>query len=83
VIDPWLLGPEATAIATVFWNRRQEPSFLRLEQGLQLGAPWRLTEEWGVRGTWEYRQTDTSDIEVEAPDFIDDLNVSELSFEPT
>ncbi len=83
LIDPWLLGPEATAIATVFWNRRQEPSFRRLEQGLQLGASWRLTEEWGVRGTWEYRQTDTSDIEVDAPEFIDDVNVSELSFEPT
>lgn len=83
LIDPWLLGPEATAIATVFWNRRQEPSFLRLEQGLKLGASWRLSEEWGVRGTWEYRETNTSDVEVDAPEFIDDVNVSEVSLEPT
>lgn len=83
LIDPWILGPEATAIATVFWNRRQEPSFLRLEQGVELGASWRLTEHWGVRGSWEYRISDVSDVEVDAPELIEDVDVSELSFEPT
>lgn len=83
LIDPWLLGPEATAIATVFWNRRDEPSFRREEQGVLLGASWRLTDEWGVRGQWQFRQSDVSDVEVDAPELIDDVDVSEVSFLPT
>ncbi len=83
LIDPWILGPDATAVATVFWNRRQEPSFLRLEQGVQLSGVWRLGAQWDVRGTWQYRRSDTSDVEVDAPQLVEDVGVSELSFEPT
>ncbi len=83
LIDPWILGSNATATASIFWNRRQEPSFQRLEQGLSLGARWRLSEEWRVRTAWEYRRSDASQIEVDAPQFIDDVDVSEVSVEPT
>jgi outer membrane protein assembly complex protein YaeT len=83
LIDPWILGPDATAVATLFWNSRQEPSFDSLEKGLQLGASWRLASEWGLRGTWTYRQSDASDVEADAPELIDDARVSELSLEPT
>ncbi len=82
LIDPWLLGPDATAIATIFWNRRQEPSFLRRELGLGLGATWRLSQEWSLRGGWEFRRSDASDIEVDAPEFDEDVDVSEISVQP-
>lgn len=82
LIDPWLLGPDATAIATIFWNRRQEPSFLRRELGFSLGASWRLTEEWSLRGAWEYRRSDASDIQVDAPAFDEDIDVSEVTVQP-
>lgn len=83
LIDPWILGSNATATASLFWNRRQEPSFLRLEDGLSLGVRWRLTDEWRVRTAWEYRRSDASEVEVDAPQFIDDVDVSEVSLEPT
>lgn len=83
LIDPWLLGPDATAVATLFWNRRQEPSFLRLEQGLELGVSWRLAETLGLRASWEYRQSDVSDVEVDAPELVEDVDISEISVMPT
>ncbi len=82
LIDPWLLGPDATATATLFWNQRQEPSFDRLERGLELGAAWRLSSTWSVRTSWEYRRSDTSNVEVDAPAIVNDINVSEVSLEP-
>jgi len=83
LIDPWILGSNATANLTIFWNRRQEPSFQRLEQGVELGASWRLSEEWRVRTSWQYRRSDASQIEVDAPEFVEDVDVSEFSVEPT
>lgn len=83
LIDPWILGSSATATASVFWNRRQEPSFERLERGVELGASWRLGEEWSVRANWQYRQSDANDVEVDAPVVDDDVGISEISFEPT
>ncbi|MCY2958616.1 MAG: BamA/TamA family outer membrane protein [Planctomycetota bacterium] len=83
LIDPWILGPDATAIATLFWNRRQEPSFLRLEQGLELGVSWRLSQDLGLRTSWQYRKSDVSAVEVDAPEFVDDADISEISIAPT
>jgi len=83
LIDPWILGKSATATASVFWNRRQEPSFERLEQGVELGASWRLGEEWSVRTNWQYRQSDARDVQVDAPVEDDDVGISEISIQPT
>jgi len=83
LIDPWILGSSATATASVFWNRRQEPSFERLERGVELGASWRLGEEWSVRANWQYRQSEARDVEVDAPAVDDDVGISEISFQPT
>ncbi len=83
LIDPWILGSSATATASVFWNRREEPSFERLERGVELGASWRLGEEWNVRGIWQYRESEARDVEVDAPAVDDDVRISEISIEPT
>jgi outer membrane protein assembly complex protein YaeT len=83
LIDPWILGSDATAIANVFWNRRIEPSFDVREHGLELGASWRLSKSWGVRARWQYRQSDTSDVAADDPALDEDFGVSEVSFEPT
>jgi outer membrane protein assembly factor BamA len=83
LIDPWILGSNATANVTVFWNRRQEPSFQRLEEGVELGARWRLSEDWRVRTAWQYRRSDASQIEVDAPQLVEDVDVSEFTVEPT
>ncbi|MBL8862412.1 MAG: BamA/TamA family outer membrane protein [Planctomycetes bacterium] len=83
LIDPWILGDDATANATLFVNRREEPSFLLRELGLELGASWRLDDDLGLRARWQYRRSDSTDIDVADPALAEDVRVSEISIFPT
>ncbi len=83
LIDPWILGESATLTTNVFGDRRQEPSFRRVEIGAGVSVTWRLTPQWRVRTGWQFRSSQLSDVEVAAPELDQDIDISEVTLAPT
>jgi outer membrane protein insertion porin family len=81
LIDPWLLGSDVIADLSLFANRRQEPSFLRVEvgTGVSFTRSFSSTVE-GVAG-YQFRRSDAANVTVLDQDALaltEQLNISEL-----
>jgi len=77
--DPRLFGQDLIGDLRIDYDRRDEPSFVRLQRGV--GAF--VTKEWGGRVTtsvgYQFRRSEVRAVEVQNAELEDDQNVVDLS----
>jgi len=77
--DPWLLGNDLVGDLRATYDRRDEPSFVRLQRGL--GAF--VTREWFGRFTasfgYQFRRSEVRDVTVQDAELEDDPATVDLS----
>ncbi|MDZ4772000.1 MAG: BamA/TamA family outer membrane protein [Planctomycetota bacterium] len=81
LIDPWLFESDVVAELSLFGNRRREPSFLRIEQGLGATLTRRFSRT--VEGAVGYRLRSSKALDVDlldtdALEAINQVDISEL-----
>ncbi|MBL8859908.1 MAG: outer membrane protein assembly factor BamA [Planctomycetes bacterium] len=81
LIDPWLFESDVVAEVSLFGNRREEPSFLRLETGIGTTFTRRFSRT--IDGSVGYRlrssrATDVQILDAEALAALDQVNISEF-----
>lgn len=85
LIDPWFLESDDIADLSLFGNRREEPSFLRLEAGVSATLTRRFSRTLEGSVGYRYRNSAAEDVEVldsEAQEALDRVDISavETSF---
>lgn len=81
LIDPWFLEGDVIADLSLFGNRRQEPSFLRLETGVSATLTRRFSRTIEGSVGYRFRNSAADDVEVldaEAQEAIDRVDISAL-----
>lgn len=81
--DPYFLGSNYTTDLSLFGNRREEPSFTRLENGATLSFSRNWTRTFRTVAGYEYRRSDAIDIDPDAADIENNVRLSTLFFSPT
>lgn len=83
VSDPFFLGHDVFADASVFATRRQEPSFRREAIGFEQTVARYWTESVGTAMTYKFEHTKARDVEVVDASVLaaqEDLDISSLEF---
>jgi outer membrane protein insertion porin family len=77
--DPWLLGHDLVGDLRVEYDRREEPSFVRLQRGAGLF----VTKQWRPREStsfgYQFRRSEVQDVTVVEAELEDDPEVIDLS----
>jgi outer membrane protein assembly complex protein YaeT len=78
--DPWLLGSKVTADLPFTYLYRVEPSFTRVEKGLQLNFSRKLSSHVTATAGYSYSVTELRDVKVETAgsDAGDDYNLGSI-----
>jgi len=79
--DPWFLESEYAASASIFYNDREEPSYTLGELGTTVGLSRRFEDHFEASLTYQFRQTELSDVDVTAPDpdIVSDVDISSIA----
>jgi len=81
--DRWFLRSPYTADLSLFGNRREEPSFTRLENGAIFALSRKWTPALRTVAGYEFRRSDAEDIEPDAEELDEDVTLSTVFLSPT
>jgi outer membrane protein insertion porin family len=81
LIDPWLFESDVVANLSIFGNRREEPSFLRLETGVGAALTRRFSSRFEGSVGYQFKASDAQDVTVfdaDAQEAAEKVNISEV-----
>lgn len=83
ITDPWFLGTEVTADLAGNYRRREEPSFTVQDSGVGTFLKRALGPDWAILVGYQFRLSQTSDVDVAQANLAEDLLIGSASIELT